>query len=81
MQSRALPQISVCWMWRKYKLGLVDNHYFIDDTTNVTSYCLDNYEEIKDINESNYICKDKGNYCERDKPGKRFITAFQLFKI
>ena len=28
----------------KYNLGLVKNHYFINDTTNVTSYCLENYE-------------------------------------
>ena len=43
----------------KYKLGLADKHYFINDTTNVTSYCLENYEELKDINECNYICKKK----------------------
>ena len=24
---------------------------------------------------------EKGNYYERDKTGKRFITAFQLFKL
>ena len=67
--------------YEKYKLGLVDNHYFINGTTNVTSYCLGNYEEMKDISGSNYICRKTSNHDERDKTGKRFITAFQLFKI
>ena len=26
------------------KMGLVKVHYFINDTTTLTSYCLDNYE-------------------------------------
>ena len=28
-------------------LGLVSNHYFINDYTELTSYCLDHYEEVK----------------------------------
>ena len=32
----------------KCNLGLVKGHYFINDYTELTSYCLDNYEEIKD---------------------------------
>ena len=35
---------------------------------------------MKDLRDSNTICK-KEKYHERDKTGKRFITAFQLFKI
>ena len=65
----------------KYNLGLVNNHYFINDYTELTTFCLENYEEVKDLNESNTICRKKGKYYERDKTGKRFITAFQLFKI
>ena len=53
----------------------------MNDTTNVTSYCLVTYEEIQDINGSNSICRKPYNYYERGKTGKRFITAFQLFKI
>ena len=37
----------------RYRLGLVDNHYFINGTTNVTYYCLESYEEIKDVKEYN----------------------------
>ena len=53
----------------------------MNDTTTLTSYCLYNYEEVKYINECNSIWKKKGKYYERDKTGKRFITACQLFKI
>ena len=62
----------------KYNLGFVENHYFLNDYTELTSYSLENYEEIKDLKESSTICK---KYYERDKTGKRFITSFQLFKI
>ena len=30
----------------------------------------ENYEEIKDLKESNTICRKKGKYYERDKTGK-----------
>ena len=39
----------------KYNLGLVNNHYFINDTTNVTSYCLEHYDEVKELYECNQI--------------------------
>ena len=45
------------------------------------SYCLDNYEEVKDLKDYNTICRKKEKYYERDKTGKICITAFQLFKI
>ena len=33
----------------KYNLGLVKGHYFINDYTELTSYCLDHSEEMKYI--------------------------------
>ena len=63
-----------------YNLGLVKNHYFINYYTGLTSFCLENCEEIKDLNGSNTICRKK-EYYERDKTGKRFITSFHLFKV
>ena len=36
---------------------------------------------MKDLRDSNTICRTKGKDFERDKTGKIFITAFQLFKI
>ena len=64
-----------------YKLGLVKGHYFINDTTTLTPYCLAYYEELKYISECNYICRGTSNYYERDNTGQLFITAHHLFKI
>ena len=36
---------------------------------------------MKDLKDTNTISREKGKYYERDKTGKIFITAFQLFKI
>ena len=58
---------------------MVKGHYFINDCTELTSYCLDNYEENKDIKDCNKIYKtDKDNYKRVDD---RFIKAFQVLKV
>ena len=36
-------------MMKKYNLGLAKSHYFINEHTELTSYCLDHYEEVKEI--------------------------------
>ena len=65
-----------------YDLGLIKNHYFINDNTNLTAYCLDNYDEVKDERNCNTIYKKvKSKYYNRDDSGERFIKSFQLFKI
>ena len=59
--------------------GLVKCHYFINDYTELISYCLDNYEEIKDIKDCNKIYnKVKDKY---KRGSDRFIKAFQSFKV
>ena len=63
----------------KCNLGLVKGHYFINDYTELTSYCLDNYEEIKDIKDCNKIYREINDTYERGSD--RFIKAFQMFKI
>ena len=63
----------------KYNLGLVKGHYFINDYTELTSYSLENYEEVKYINDCNQIYKKfNGKY---KKGNDRFIKAFQVFKM
>ena len=60
-------------------MGLAKGHYFINGYTELTSYCLEHYEEVKAIKDCNQICKElndkykKGNYL--------FIKAFQVLKI
>ena len=63
----------------KYNLGLVKGHCFINYYTELTSYCLGSYEEIKEIKDCNKIFNkynDKYKKCNG-----RFIKAFQLFKM
>ena len=53
--------------------GLVKGHYFINDYTELTSYCLDNYEEIKDIKDCDKTYKKvKDNY---KRGNDRFIKS------
>ena len=63
----------------KYHVGLVKGHYFINDYTELTSYCLENYEEVKDIKDCNKIYKKFND--KYKKSNDRFITSFQLFKM
>jgi len=63
----------------KYNIGLVKEHYFINDDTELTSYCLENYEEVKEIKECNKIYNKLND--KYKKRNDRFIKAFQLFKI
>jgi len=66
---------------RVIKLGLIDDHYFINDyETNITSYALKNYESVKDVKDYNKIIKIKNKkYYEKDE--KRFISSVELFKL
>ena len=63
-----------------YHLGLVDEQYFIIDKTNITSYCLLNYTEVKHVNNCNKIWRklDDGKY---NKSNDKFIDSYKLFKI
>ena len=58
---------------------MVKGHYFINDYTELTSYSLDNYEEIKDIKDCNKTFKkynDKYKKCN-----DIFIKSLQLHKM
>ena len=63
----------------KYNLGLVKGHYFINDYTELTSYCLGNYEETKDIKYCNKIYRKINDKYKRGSD--KVIKAFQAFKM
>lgn len=44
-----------------YSLGLIENHYFIIETTKLTSYSIKNYHDIKELDRWNEIYKRKSN--------------------
>ena len=61
------------------KTGLAKVHYFINDTTTLTSYCLENYEQGKDIKGCNNRYRETND--KYKKSNDSFITAYPLFKI
>ena len=63
-----------------YTIGLVDEHYFIIDKTELTSYCLNNYDDVKHINNSNMIHMKKSNGTYT-KSNQKYIDSFKVVKL
>ena len=63
----------------KCNLGLVKGHYFINDYTVMAPYCLENYEEVKDIKDCNETYKKHNG--KSMKCNDRCIQALQVFKM
>lgn len=64
---------------KKYQLGLIDEHYFIIDKVDVTSYALKNYDEVKKVHGWNKIyMKNKGKY---KRNSNKKINSYQVIKI
>ena len=63
-----------------YKIGLIDNHYFVLKKSTNTIFSLEHYDEIKHIKNCNEICsiKPDGGY---KKSKNSFITTFNLVKL
>jgi len=59
-----------------YKIGLLEDHYFILETTENTSFSLTNYEEVKDIEQSNFIYTKEGKYYKKKQ--NRVIDSFSI---
>lgn len=64
---------------KKFVIGLIDNHYFIVEPVKLTSYCLSNYETVKDMKDFNQIYKYDGKYYKRSTD--RFIDSFDVVKL
>ena len=62
-----------------YNLGLVKGRYFINDYTQLTSYCLEHNTEVNYIKDCNKIFQKYSDKCKNCNG--RFIQAFQLFNI
>ena len=64
---------------RIFEIGLIEDHYFIINKTNITSYCIENYEEVKNEKECNFIYKKRDNSYRRDKT--RCIDSYVLILL
>jgi hypothetical protein len=51
----------------QYNLGLLENHYFINEDMYISNYCIENYNEVKEIKDCNLIIKKRGKYYEKKK--------------
>lgn len=61
-----------------YNLGLLENHYFIAEEVNISNYSIDNYMEVKDIKDFQYINKKEGKYYKKKRDIKN--SSFNVIK-
>ena len=62
-----------------YTIGLVDEHYFIIDKTELTSYCLKNYDDVKHISNSNMIYMKASDTYKTSN--QKHIDSFKVVKL
>ena len=60
---------------RVFRLGLVDDHYFINEKSNVTSFCIKNYDLVKDKQDCNHY----ENTIKKNK--SKCINSFDLVEL
>lgn len=64
-------------------LGLIDEHYFLNDTTDFTSFAIEHYDEINHLEDYNYIYKvrnqDGKKYYKKDKD--RCVNSVQAINL
>jgi len=58
-----------------YKIGFYDEHYFLNESVDYTSYSIKNYESVKDIKNFNKLIMIN------KYSNIRFITSYELIKI
>jgi hypothetical protein len=63
------------------EIGLLNNHYFIIEKTNYTSYSIENYFKIQNLNNWNYIISYDKKRKVYIRNNKSCINSFKLIKI
>lgn len=61
-----------------HNIGLLDSHYFINDTTEITTFAIKNYEELKEVPKFNLIVGKDGNKWKRDT--RKCAKAFHIIE-
>ena len=64
----------------KYSIGLLEEHYFIIEKTDITAFCLQHYDEVKHIENCHTIFQklSDGKFKKRNDRG---IDSFNIIKI
>lgn len=60
-----------------FNIGLVDEHYFINEPINMTTYSLSHYNEIKDLKDFKHIYEKK-NRTQYRKKFDNYIDSFEV---
>ena len=61
-----------------FHIGILNDHYFLIEKTEITSYCINNYDEVKHIKDFHKIYKKQDGYYK--KSNDRYIDSFDLIK-
>ena len=59
---------------------MANNHYVINDTTELTAYSLDHYDEVKDIGGCHLIYKTTGKCYNKEKQELDLLKHFNVSK-
>jgi hypothetical protein len=62
-----------------YNIGLIEEHFFLIEQTELTSFSIEHFNDIKDLNDWNYIYKRRDNSYKKDK--KRVISSFNVIEL
>lgn len=62
----------------QYNIGVLEHHFFINEDVNISTYCIKNYEDVKDIKDCNFITEKNGKYYKKNLNYK--ISSFILIK-
>ena len=62
-----------------FNIGLIENHYFIIEPVNITSFAIKNYNEIKHLDKWFLISEKNGKYYKRDPT--LIIDSFDAIKL
>jgi hypothetical protein len=66
----------------QYNIGVLENHFFINEDINISIFCINNYEDVKEIDDCNLIFRKVGKYYEKNKNYKinTFLLINELIK-
>jgi len=62
-----------------YNLGLLDEHYFINETTEMTAFTIQHYDDTKDLPECHRIRAKEGKKWKRTQ-GDHFSKSFHILE-
>jgi len=64
---------------RVFNIGLIEDHYFLIEDTDITSFAIENYEEVKHLENFNKIALKQGSYYKRYD--NRGINSFKVILL